>query len=369
MTAVKKPSLFVDVHIIQDVPPANLNRDDSGSPKTARYGGVDRLRVSSQAWKRATRKAFTQVLDQSQLGVRTRRMPGALAAALTQRGMDPEQAPAVANALLTQIKLTASQKKAEEGAYLFFYATSQLEALAEAALEHAELAGTPDELAKAVNVADILGSKHSLDVALFGRMVADMTNLNVDAACQVAHALSTHAAGTQFDYFTAVDDLQGSDEAGAGMIGTIEYNSATLYRYASINVDALVANMADEEAAIEGVSAFVEAFTTSMPTGKQNTFAAHTRPALVWLTLRHDQVNWASAFEEPVKASGHGYVSASLDRLASFAGDETKRWGDVPIASLASYTGEQRDTFGDQLGFREIITQLPEQIRQARADD
>ena len=364
---MKKPSLFVEVHIIQDVPPANLNRDDSGSPKTARYGGVDRLRVSSQSWKRATRKAFAEILDQAELGVRTRRMPGALAAALAEKGMDAEQAPEVANALLAQIKLSASQKKAEEGAYLFFYATSQLQALAEAAMAHADLAGTPKALAEAVDVADILGSKHSLDVALFGRMVADMTNLNVDAACQVAHALSTHAAGTQFDYFTAVDDLQGTDEAGAGMIGTIEYNSATLYRYASVNVDGLVANMADEQAAIDGVAAFVEAFATSMPTGKQNTFAAHTRPALVWVTLRHDQVNWVSAFEEPVRADG-GYVKTSLDRLAAFTEDESKRWGDQPIASLASYTGQPREAFGQQLAFREVLQQLPDAIRGARND-
>lgn len=134
-----------------------------------------------------------------------------------------------------------------------------------------------------------LSRDHSVDVALFGRMVADDANLNVDAACQVAHAISTHAVATEFDYYTAVDDQNPAEETGAGMIGTIEFDSATLYRYATINVPALLRSLGDTEATAQAVEAFVRSFATSMPTGKQNTFANRTAPDAVVVMVRPDR--------------------------------------------------------------------------------
>lgn len=161
----------------------------------------------------------------------------------------------------------------------------------------------------------------SVDMALFGRMVADDPSLNFDAACQVAHAISTHAVQNEFDYFTAVDDCAPEDNAGAGHLGTVEFNSSTLYRYATVNACALAENLkADTPQAIR---AFVEAFVRSMPTGKQNTFANRTLPDAVVVMLREDQpVNLCGAFEKPVAAKedeGYGYVEASKKALCDYA--------------------------------------------------
>ena len=348
---------FVCVHVLQDVPPANLNRDDNGTPKTASYGGVERLRVSSQAWKRATRRHFEHNMAKAELGVRTRRLHGLLREHLLARGFDEERAASSATAALKALEITPAKPKAvakagaspatDFSSYLLFAGRGQLERVADLI---AEADGEPTKEA----IAAILGSTHPLDVALFGRMVADMTALNVDAAAQVAHAISTHAAATQFDYFTAVDDEQESDEAGAAMIGLVEFNSGTLYRYAVVGLEQLVDNMGDRDAAIEGVRQFITSFVGSLPSGKQNTFAAHTRPALVMVEVRADQpVSLVSAFEKPVvAANGSGYMAGSQAALADHHRQETQRWGDEPLLRVASFsaTGETQDKLRESLG-------------------
>ncbi len=328
-----KHNLFVDFHILQDIPPANLNRDDSGSPKTAEYGGVTRLRVSSQAWKRATRRAFTELDDISPttLGVRTRRVTQSLTDALVRNGVDQDAATPIAAKLLEQIKIKPG-KKEDESAYLFFYSVPQLDRISQEVARRPDLWADPQTLAKEIDIVAILDVNHSLDVALFGRMVADLADLNVDAACQVAHAIGTHQMTPQADYYTAVDDAQGEDETGAGMIGTIEFGSSTVYRYASLSVPGLIDNMGDPEKAIEGIGQFARAFVLSLPSGKQNTFAAHTRPSLIHVTVRQDQpVNFVSAFERPVQPDREGYISSSVRTLDSFVQDEAALWGDRPL--------------------------------------
>ncbi|MBP6997148.1 MAG: type I-E CRISPR-associated protein Cas7/Cse4/CasC [Phycicoccus sp.] len=325
---------YVDVHIIQDLPPANLNRDDNGTPKQAIYGGVDRLRVSSQAWKRATRDHFEASMSSAEQGVRTRRLHGLLAELIESRGVSSDVAAARAKDALGQLGIKADAKKEGFSSYLLFASRSHLEQLADA------LAGDDVDV-KAINVKGILGSTHSLSVALFGRMVADLAELNVDAAAQVAHAISTHAAQTQFDYFTAVDDEQQAktEETGAGMIGTIEFNSATMYRYATVGVEQLVDNMGDREGAIAGIGQFISSFASSMPSGKQNTFAAHTRPALIAVVIRDDRpVNLVSAFEQSVtRTASSGLLEQSMKALGRYASGEAERWGDRPRLVVASY--------------------------------
>lgn len=365
-------NLYVDVHLLQDVPPANLNRDETGSPKSARYGGVDRLRVSSQAWKRATRLAFAERMSKDSLGLRTRRVQETVISALTAAGVTSENAPAITTELLKQIGITASKKKDAETSYLLFFSQPQVAQLAALVAERPALWATPEELAKQIDVKGLLGHGHSLDVALFGRMVADLPEINVDAACQVSHALGTHAAPTQFDYFTAVDDAQAETEPGAGMIGTVEFNAATVYRYATVNVPELISNMDDETSALAGLETFLRSFTLSMPTGKQNTFAAHTRPGLVWFVVREDQpVNYMSAFERPVRAGTNGYLASSIDALARFVNAETSRWGDVPAAMAASYVVEDetpRQAFGPNVTFEQAIAATLRAVHAALGD-
>lgn len=365
---------FIDIHILQDVPPANLNRDQGGSPKTAVYGGVPRLRVSSQAWKRATRLAFGRNLPIEERGVRTRRLQQYFTNGLAERGVPEETGAEIITAVLATLGIKAGKNKAELLSYLLFCGRAQLNEAMDKMAGIAEgwpslTAKERDEAAASIGLRETLAHGHPLDVALFGRMVADLGQINVDAATQVAHALSTHAAVTQFDYFTAVDDIPANDkdgdaDLGAGMIGTVEFNSGTLYRFATVAFEQLEENLGDHDAAIAGLGRFIDAFATSMPTGHQNSFAARTRPALIAVVVRQDQpVNLVSAFESPI-ASTSGYMAASQQRLAQLAISEAQRWGDTPILAAASYqaSGEAErsltEAFGASKPLPEVIAEV-----------
>ncbi|ONI91976.1 type I-E CRISPR-associated protein Cas7/Cse4/CasC [Actinosynnema sp. ALI-1.44] len=363
-------NLYVDIHILQTVPPSNLNRDDAGSPKQAVYGGVRRSRVSSQAWKRATRRAFVDALPETDLGTRTKRIGKLLADRLAALySLDGDQSKKLAIAMLGPLGITPSQKKADETSYLLFFGHRQLDAIAELVRDRVGELVTlePKELATALKdlpVTDELRRTHPIDVALFGRMVANMTNLNVDAATQVAHALSTHAVDLEFDYYTAVDDEKPKDEdAGAGMIGTVEFNSATLYRYATINIRQLQQNLADATATAEAVDLFLSAFSRSMPTGHQNTFAHRTLPSAVVVMLRTDQpINLVSAFERPVLPGHSGIIERSLTRLAEEAATVTELWQNPADLTVAAYlpieTGQDKisEALGASTTFPALLT-------------
>lgn len=330
---------YIDVHVLQTVPPSNVNRDDTGSPKTGFFGGVRRARVSSQAWKRAARVAFNQQLDPSSVGVRSRRVVELLADEIRSQdqGIDPGKATAAAEAVLEKvgIKLKPARKKQDpqESTYLLFLSRRQIENLAAVAVAVLRGSEYPPDLKK---IAD---REHSIDIALFGRMVADLADLNVDAAVQVAHAISVHAVEDEADYFTAIDDHKSADEeqdAGAGMIGVVEFNSSTLYRYASLDLAALERNLGDPVAVRRAVQVFLDAFVTSMPTGKQNTFANRTLPDAVLVQVRDDQpVNLVGAFEEAIEARD-GRVRRAVAALARYSADLQSAYDLTPVASFVS---------------------------------
>ncbi|WP_315131682.1 type I-E CRISPR-associated protein Cas7/Cse4/CasC [uncultured Actinomyces sp.] len=363
-------STYVDIHVIQNLPPSCVNRDDSGSPKSAVYGGVRRLRVSSQSWKRATRLYFNDLLDAKDVGVRTKRVAELLAARITEDAPDlAGSATKLAEEVFktARIKLSPPRNKKDappESGYLLFLSTSQVERLAELAIASAHSGEALD--AKAVK--KVFKEAHAVDIALFGRMVADDTDLNVDAACQVAHAISTHAAENEYDFFTAVDDDKSRSEeedAGAGMMGTVEFSSATMYRYATVNVDLLRHNLGDSEATLRALEVFVRGFCLSMPTGKQNTFANRTVPETVVVTVREDQpVSLVGAFEEAVPAQGaHGYVARSVEALARHAATIEDNYGLEPLRSfVVALTDSDAVT---SLGERVSFTDLPAQVREA----
>ncbi|QKW06326.1 type I-E CRISPR-associated protein Cas7/Cse4/CasC [Streptomyces sp. NA04227] len=371
------PRLYVDVHILQTVPPANLNRDDQGNPKEAYYGGSRRSRVSSQAWKRATRMHFTEQMPAHDLATRTRRVASALTAVLRERtALDEEPAGRLADALLAPLKIKAGRKKGDT-AYLLFYGRRQLANVAQLVSERAaQLVALGDKELQAeieqLPVAQQFSTGHSLDVALFGRMVADLAALRVDAAVQVAHALSTHSVTLEFDYFTAVDDhAEEQQETGAGMIGTIGFNSATLYRYATVGLHQLRENLGDDAAAVDGIGTFLTSFARSVPSGYRNSFAHQTLPSLVSVVLRSDQpVNLVTAYEEPVAPSS-GISAESARRLAEEYRTAVERWGDTPLFSGVSHAfhGETAQrleaAFGPALAFPELVDGVTEQLSAA----
>ena len=362
-------STYVDIHIIQNLPPSCVNRDDSGSPKSAVYGGVRRLRVSSQSWKRATRLYFNDILDAKDVGVRTKRVVEVLAERITEDA--PElagDAAALAEKVFaaTKIKLAPPRGKdkkdaPQESGYLLFLSTSQIARLAGLAIASAR----GGEALDAKTVKKIFKEEHAVDIALFGRMVADDTDLNVDAACQVAHAISTHAAENEYDFFTAVDDDKSCSEeedAGAGMMGTVEFSSATMYRYATVNLDMLVENLGDGDAALRALEVFIKGFCLSMPTGKQNTFANRTLPEAVVVSVRDDQpVSLVGAFEDAVPTdTSRGYLNRSVAKLAEHAGTIEENYGMKP---LASFVVALRDSDAPApLGERVSFTELPGRV-------
>lgn len=312
--------MYLDIYAIQNVPPSNMNRDDTGSPKTAMYGGALRARVSSQAWKRAMRTMFVELLPQEKLGVRTKLAVGLLASAITEK--DPELADTATDLAAAVFKAAGidvkkskrqgSDNEADETGYLIFIARRELEGLAGIAIAWAQEGVDPKKVDKArkKEVAAVFRGSQAVDIALFGRMLAEAPELNTDAAAQVAHAISVDRITPEYDYFTAVDDCAAEDNAGAGMIGAVDFNSSTLYRYATVNVDALLRQLDDAEATACGCEVFVDAFVRSMPTGKQNTFANRTLPSTVCVALREQQpINAVGAFETPVRPSEEFSVS------------------------------------------------------------
>ncbi len=335
-------SSIIEIHVIQQFAPANLNRDDTGSPKDAFFGGARRARISSQSSKRAVRRYFADhaLLDPAELGVRTKKLVESLIARLTGKVSEPDT---VARALIEATKLKLTGKNGEGQAkdqteFLLFIGNSDLDALAKVGIEYE--GKTADKGFKKA-VGDQMRSCRAADVAMFGRMIADNKDFNVDAACQVAHSISTHRMEKEFDYFTAVDDLASGEEASAGMIGTIEFNSACYYRYALVNLDLLSSNLKDEPGlAVKAVRAFVEAFVLATPTGKQNTFAAHNPPEFIAIRLRRNAVacNLANAFERPV-AGREGYLKPSVEALAAHWAKLDQAFGDGGDSWVVDLTG------------------------------
>lgn len=362
---------LIEIHLLQNFAPSNLNRDDTGAPKDAFFGGTRRGRVSSQCNKRAVRQFFDLkiregVFSANDLAVRTKRVYQAIVDALKDRRPDPVEVRAKAERALSYVKLKAADDGKSQ--YLLFLGRREIAALADTIDQHWDLIVKVEEpqaedgatKKKAKSKKDAAGSApkevkdqieaifnggKAVDVALFGRMLADMPEKNQHAACQVAHALSTHAIEREFDFYTAVDDLKPEDTAGADMMGTIEFNSACYYRYAVVDWEKLVTNLQnDVELAAKGLRVFLEGFVLAEPTGKQNSFAAHNPPEFVAVSVCHDAAprNLANAFETAIRVkTGKSLTRESAEALAAKAGVLDKaypRKGQTFVLNLAQAT-------------------------------
>ncbi|MDP3273865.1 MAG: type I-E CRISPR-associated protein Cas7/Cse4/CasC [Deltaproteobacteria bacterium] len=375
----------LEIHVLQNFAPSNLNRDDTGAPKDCELGGYRRARISSQCQKRAVRQSFVldKLLAKDDLGARTKRLVATVATMLAeQHGRDRAHALAVVMGALEGVGLGKSKKGGEgddawKTEYLLFLPQrtltdlttllnshwDELSALVapeesdDSADEAVDASGKKAKKAKSdkkkeksaaksaypkevgVEVNRLLEhARGAVDVALFGRMMADKPEWNVDAACQVAHALSTNRVQMDFDFFTAVDDLKPNDNAGSDMMGTVQFNSSCFYRYAVLDVDALKRNLGADEALMKrAVQSFVQAFVVAIPTGKQNGTAAHNFPSYVLAVVRESgpSLSLANAFLKPARPS--------------IKGGEEMDLVDDSIAKLEGYAARLSDVTGDAL--------------------
>lgn len=335
--------VLVEVHVLQNFAPSNLNRDDTGAPKDAIFGGTRRARISSQCQKRSVREYFKQkadagVIKADDIAIRTKRLHSMLCEALVALGRDKCETELKVKTALSWISLAVDEKRDNKSQYLLFVGPREVSDLARTidaswdAIKVMEEAGEEKKSKKkdAVKASDqkVVAALHkafdggrAIDMALFGRMLADMPGKNADASCQVAHAVSTHSVEREFDFYTAIDDLKPDDTSGADMMGTVEFNSACFYRYAVLDWNKFVENLqGDTELAIKGARLFLESFVLAEPSGKQNSFAAHNPPEFVMVSLvaGGQPMNLLNAFEKPIFTK-KGLTSSSAEALTDRA--------------------------------------------------
>ena len=325
-------SRFVQMHVLTAYPPSNPNRDDLGRPKTAFIGGVSRMRISSQALKRAIRTddAFRSALT-GKLGERTQRMGDKVREHLLEKGASEDKALEIARTIAALFGKVKNEKDpnptyTEQLAFI-----SPEERAAAFDLAEKALSGEPlpkeKELAKQVlSTAD-----GAVDIAMFGRMLADNPDFNRDAAVQVAHAFTTNRVDIEDDYYTAVDDLKTSEEdAGAGFIGEAGFGAGVFYLYICVNRELLLKNLSgDTELADRALSALVRAAATASPSGKKNSFANHVRAEYLLLESGDGQPrSLASAFTKPVGSDNQlrESVEALKNQRAAFEKTYGKDW-------------------------------------------
>lgn len=342
---------LIELHVIQSFPVTCLNRDDLGSPKSAIFGGVERARVSSQCWKRATREYAHENAPTLFAGTRSKLVGPAVATVAKELGCSDLRASAYAKIVIASL---GKGKAEDEVSTLLYFSPGTFRNVVTMLEEGKQVT---DEMVNAVNDVDAKAAEKALkkaveavkgilkglgesvsdaaDIALFGRMVADDASQTVEGAAMFSHALSTHAVRSDIDFFSAVDDLKkDADDAGAGHIGTTEFNSACYYRYVGINVDLLKESRLFDQAELKSVlEHFIRAVVMANPVARRNAMFGYTLPACVLGLRRKGQpLSLANAFETPIK--GHnGMVSDSVEAMkkewesmkATFGLDEAVR--------------------------------------------
>lgn len=345
--------MFLELHLLQNFALSNLNRDDTGAPKTCIFGGTRRARISSQCLKRAIRTYFRQheLVPSELLSYRTKWLRRELAARLTAGGMAGEKAGETAGKALEMLELKLKNDKTE---YLLMLGEREIAKLADLCQEHADTllaadGGKRGKKEKADGLAQLflgaLNGGDALDIALFGRMIATHAEKNVDAAVQMAHAFSTHSVATEFDFFSAVDDLKQPDDeegAGAGMLGTTLYNSSCYYRYANVDLRQLSANLSGNGTHVQtAIRSFLVGAVHAVPTGKRTNSAPQNLPALIMAVVRdHGLWSLANAFVKPVFARVQDdLVQLSAEQLVRHWGELSRLYGSggIRYAGAATY--------------------------------
>lgn len=418
--------MFIELHILQNFAPSNLNRDETGTPKSCQFGDVPRARVSSQALKRAARDFVkkNELLDPKILGKRSLLISEKLKQILIKDfGKGESDAAYVAKYILAKANWKKDDDKEESEALQFLGSnvirkvtelcnenwslfqesltldnekkelkkkekslkseitklekeiaksgdnesqqilTDKKKELAEIESKLKENENLTTEANKKLNeliktIKELLGAKQTPDIAMFGRMLANAPEFGIDAASQVAHAISTHTVNNaEFDYFTAIDEfkkeLKPNADAGAAMIGSTDFNSACYYRYANIDLNSLGENLKNAEnpkaLAKETVKAFLTSFVIAVPSGKQNSFASPTLPTFVLGVIRESYLcSLANAFSTPVRLrdeDDNGLVEKSIQKLTEHFFNKERMYGKTVGTKYGTFCSESGDDF------------------------
>jgi CRISPR system Cascade subunit CasC len=304
----------IEYHIVQSFPVTCLNRDDVGAPKSAIVGGVPRARVSSQCWKRQVRLAMQDF--GIKLGIRTKKVAEMFVSACLAAGANDDQATScgakMAALLSDDTLLFVSETEAEAfGTYA-----------AEKGFDESKL--KDKELAKVAKNA-LNPAQDALDIALFGRMVAKAADMKVEAAASFSHAISTHKVSNEVEFFTALDDRQ--EEPGSAHMGSLEFNSATYYRYVSLDLGQLAQTMGEGNLK-KAIEAFTKALFVAVPSARQTTQSGASPWEFARVLVRKGQ-RLQVPFETPVKAREGGYLQSSISELKTYLDKKEKLAGSL----------------------------------------
>lgn len=336
---------YVEYHIVQSFPVTCLNRDDVGSPKTAVVGGTTRARVSSQCWKRAVRMQMHEL--GAKLGIRTKDIQKLLEKECVTLGADETAASECAK----QISEALSKDT------LFFFSENEAKVFAEYAKEN-DFNLKDKKVASDIGkiAAKTINKAHDcLDIALFGRMVANAANMNIEAAASFAHAISTHRISNEVDFFTALDDFkEEEDKQGAGHMGSLEFNSATYYRYISLNLGVLSENLGGSEDLKDAVATFTKALYLAVPNARQATQSGASPWEYAKILVRKGQ-RMQVPFDNAVRHE-NGYAEPSIKAMNEYITKKEKE-----AASL--YGKKAEFTIGDgSLDIDRLINGIKEAI-------
>jgi CRISPR system Cascade subunit CasC len=343
---------FIQLHILTSYPPSNLNRDDMGRPKTAVMGGVNRLRVSSQSLKRAWRTSdvFAEALGEWK-GTRTKRVGLEVLGLLKKGDVGETEARLWAMEFAKQFGKPTTDKKKDplEIEQLAHVAPEEWQGIKALTVVLAAENRAPEES----ELALLRHRPKAVDIALFGRMLASNPGFNVEAAAQVAHALTVHSVTVDDDYFTAVDDLnQYQEDGGAAHIGETGFGAGVFYLYVCINRDLLVENLqGDAELANKAIAAFLEATAKISPTGKQNSFASRAYASYILAEKGPQQPrSLAVAFLKPVNNS-QDQLKSAVKALEEQRANFDKVYGACAETSKAMNASTGEGSLEELIGF------------------
>lgn len=325
-------NLRVEFHIIQSFPVTCLNRDDVGAPKTAMVGGVTRARVSSQCWKRQVRLSLHDF--GVKLAHRTKHVDDLIVQEAIASGGSDESVRACAEAIAACISKDT----------LLFITDSEAAKLA----EYAKEIGFNKDKVKSADVEKLIKgvvnkAADGLDIALFGRMVAQAATLDIEGAASFSHAISTHKVTNEVEFFTALDDCPRAEEQGSSHMGSLEFNSATYYRYVSLDIGQLYDTLGNENALPQAVEAFIKALYVAVPSARQTTQSGASSWDFAKILVRSGQ-RLQLAFETPVKAQDGGFLKPSIDSLKETLAKKEKLSGSL-------FGKKSEFTFGEDESF------------------